>query len=322
MRRFFLVVFIAAMLWCGAIWFGRSVLATTGIDAAGQCIGDANRDGAVTVDEVYGAINNALDDCSLMPITLQFSGNVGEQTFTCGSIYHGVGTTGADIVPSDFRFYVHNVRLIRDDGVEVSVLLDQDGIWQYQNVALLDFEDKTQPCNNCTKQMNATVRGKIAPGTYNGVRFTLGVPFRLNHADQSVAPPPLNLTGLFWSWQDGYKFIRIDTAFDNLRVHVGSTGCYYVRPNVIGGCAHPNRGEIYLPAFNPANDTIVADLAVLLSDSDINSNQPDTPPGCMADPNDSDCDPIMRNLGVDFANGLPAAGPQKFFRVVSPTPVP
>ena len=67
--------------------------------------------------------------------------------------------------------------------------------------------------------------------------------------------------------------------------------------------------------FDPSTDVIVADLATLLEDSDINSNQQGTPPGCMSSPNDEDCEPILRNLGVSFENGLPSAATQKLFRV-------
>jgi uncharacterized repeat protein (TIGR04052 family) len=289
--------------------------AADGFDSRGQCVGDANNDGEVTIDEILVSVNNALANCQYVPVVLQFRGVVGELPFECGQEYHGIGTTNADIVPSDFRFYVHNVRLVTADDHEVEVLLDQDHIWQVDDIALLDFENKVRPCTNGTVPTNTTVHGRVAPGDYRGLRFTFGVPFARNHADASVAPSPLNLSGLFWSWQDGYKFIRVDTAFDNLRVHVGSTGCFYARPGVVGGCARPNRAEIRLDHFEAATNVVVADLAALLADSDVNSNQPDTAPGCMADPDDQDCVPILRNLGINFSDGSATPGTQKLFRV-------
>jgi uncharacterized repeat protein (TIGR04052 family) len=287
-----------------------------GFDAAGQCVGDRNGDGQVSVDEIVTAVNNALNGCAFSPVTLQFRAQVGSETFACGNIYHGIGTSQADIVPSDFRFYIHNIRLVTADGREVALRLDQDGVWQNGDVVLLDFENKVRPCNNGTPQTNGVVKGTIAPGTYTGLRFTLGVPFNRNHADAATAPSPLNLSGMFWSWQDGYKFLRIDTAFDNLRVHLGSVGCYFgSTPGVVVGCTYPNRAEVDLPNFDPATNVVVADLAALLADSDLNVNQPDTPPGCMSDPNDSDCNPIFRNLGLHFSDGTPSPATQKFFRV-------
>jgi uncharacterized repeat protein (TIGR04052 family) len=121
---------------------------------------------------------------------------------------------------------------------------------------------------------------------------------------------------LFWSWQDGYKFMRIDTAFDNFRLHLGSTGCVYgPTPGIVASCARPNRAEVELDGFNPATNVIAADLGAALADSDLNANQPDTPPGCMSDPDDRDCDPILRNLGLHFSDGTPSPATQKFFRV-------
>lgn len=288
------------------------------LDEAGQCLGDANRDAQVTVNEIIGGVNNALDGCGFQPVTIRFHGQVGERQFACGESYDGIGTGGATITPSDFRFYVSEMRLLGGDGREYPVLLDQDGIWQREDLALIDFENKDGPCTLGTTATNEVVRGQVAPGSYQGIRFTVGVPFRHNHGDASVAPSPLNLTSLFWNWQGGYKFLRIDTADEYaLRLHFGSTGCQLAGPNFVTGCARANRAEVILAPFDPEHDHIVADIAALLADNDVSVNHPETPKGCMAGPADTDCEPMMRNFGVIHANGLPAPGLQKFFRVQS-----
>src|SRR6202158_1925155 len=287
--------------------------AADGFDANGQCVGDQNGDGQVTIDELIGAVNNALNACQFTPVTLRFRGVVGDQPFECGSIYHGIGTTNGDIVPSDFRMYIHNIRLITADGKEVPLKLDQDGILQHDTVAMLDFENKVQPCNaEGTTLTNAMVHGMAPPGTYTGVHFLLGVPFNMDHQNVAIAASPLNLSAMFWSWQDGYKFLRIDTAFDNFRVHLGSTGCQLGPGNVVTRCTHPNVGEVRLDNFNPATNVIAVDMAALLSDSDIKSNQVNTAPGCQSDPDAHDCAPIFKNLGVNFSDGSPNPTSQKF----------
>ena len=290
--------------------------ATNGFDANGQCVGDQNGDGEVTIDELIVAVNNALGGCQFTPITLQFRGVVGDQPFQCGNTYTNIGTTNGTIVPSDFRLYIHNIRLVTADGNEVPLKLDQDGIWQYKNLAMLDFENKVEPCNaEGTTLMNGTVHGMAPAGNYTGVRFMLGVPFDLNHSNKANTPSPLNLSAMFWSWQDGYKFLRIDTAFDNLRVHLGSIGCQTGPGGVVTNCARPNVGAINLDSFNPATNVIDVDLAALLSDSDINANQVNTAPGCQSEADDQDCVPIFKNLGVNFSDGSPNPTSQKFFRV-------
>ncbi len=310
-----LVLFLAVAVSGPGAYVAQATDTSGRFDRYGQCAGDRNGDGQVTVDELVAGVNNILEGCGHVPVAIRFAGRVGQEPFQCGTTYSGVGRNGGEFVPSDFRFYVSNVRLLTSDDREVAVLLDQDGVWQLEDVALLDFENKTSPCVNGTVQTNETVRGRVAPGAYNGIRFVLGVPFRRNHGDASVAPPPLSLTSMFWSWQAGYKFLRVDTALDAYHIHLGSTGCYFAQPGVVGGCARPNRAEVILRPFSVEDDVIVADLAALLADSDLNENKEGTPPGCMSDPGDDDCNVLLRNLGVDFASGQPVAGLQKFFRV-------
>ena len=77
-------------------------------------------------------------------ITLEFVARVGNQIAQCGTKYAGVGKGGtASIELNDLRFYVHDLRLVDHTGLEVPIYLTPDQKWQYQNVALLDFEDKS-----------------------------------------------------------------------------------------------------------------------------------------------------------------------------------
>jgi hypothetical protein len=155
-----------------------------------------------------------LGGCANVPterdVEIRFGARVGEAEFRCGQSYAGIGTTNARITPTDFRFYVSDVELIDAAGRAVKLQLAQDGVWQFRDLALLDFEDGSGPCRGGTTGLNARVVGKAPPGDYRGISFTLGVPFALNHGDPTVAPSPLNLTAMFWSWQVGYKFVKVD----------------------------------------------------------------------------------------------------------------
>lgn len=144
------------------------------------------------------------------PVTIQFQGMVGDEMFTCGSSYSGLGTSSATVTPTDFRFYISDVALIDESGSVVPVMLEQDGVWQHESVALLDFEDQTGDCSNGTPETRTAVVGTVPPGNYTGVTFTLGVPFSLNHDDMTLAPSPLNVSSMWWNWAGGYKFVRID----------------------------------------------------------------------------------------------------------------
>lgn len=144
-------------------------------------------------------------------VSIRFAAKVGDQPFVCGTNYE-LGQPALRMMPTDFRLYVSDVALINQQGEAVPVALTQDGKWQYQNVALLDFEDKTGACANGTAETRTEVAGTVAAGSYRGLQFTLGLPFALNHADSTLAASPLNLTSLWWNWRAGYKFARIDLA--------------------------------------------------------------------------------------------------------------
>ncbi len=269
-------------------------------------------------------------------IAIRFAALVGDQAFACGRSYDSVGATGSRVTPSDFRFYVSEVALIDASGKAIPLALDQDERWQHRNVALLDFENRTGPCLTGTEETRDVVTGTVPGGDYRGLRFTLGVPFDLNHADATIAPTPLNLTSLFWNWQAGYKFLRIDLATNGrpqdikpgdmprfgdrtasqrlgFAIHLGSTMCAAEGPNKApGACANPNRPIVEFDAFDTDRDRVVADLGALLEGVDVDRNQADTPAGCMSTPSDGDCNPLIRNFGLTLAG---EGGRQKFFRV-------
>jgi uncharacterized repeat protein (TIGR04052 family) len=251
-------------------------------------------------------------------VAIHFAAKVGDQAFRCGQSYPDLGTTKSTFTPSDLRFYISEVRLLRAGGEEVPLELDQDGKWQAENVTLLDFEDKTSLCFNGTPDTNDTIRGRLPSGDYQGIRFTLGVPFALNHKDATLAPSPLNLSTMFWGWNGGYKFLRIDaktSGIPGIEIHIGSTGCTPQEGRVTA-CARPNRADIRLTGFDPLKKTIVADLAKLLGDVDLDHNQADTAPLCMASGTDADCGGVFKRLGLRLADGTPdPAAQQTFFRV-------
>lgn len=287
------------------------------------------------------SMGNSVSATPSQPVTVRFQAKVGDRPFSCDRRYM-LGTPASSVTPLDFRFYVSEVALIDAEGNTVPLTLEQDGRWQYENVALLDFEDKSGGCANGTVEMNDRIIGTVPAGNYTGLQFVVGVPFELNHADATLAPSPLNLTSLWWNWQLGYKFARIDLSNENhmgifpgrsvkhegslesphggehstqaFFIHLGSTGCESAQGNQSpSSCSNPNRATITLTEFDPTQNVIVANLAALVADTNLTINQPNTAPGCMSEPNDSDCVGIVNALGLGF-NGT-AAQQQTFFKV-------
>ena len=96
---------------------------------------------------------------STQPVTLRFAGAVNGAPFACGKSYPNIGTTKSTITPSDFRLFVSAMELLTNEGKAVPVALNQDGVWQYKNIALVDFEDGSGPCSNGTKATHTEVTG-------------------------------------------------------------------------------------------------------------------------------------------------------------------
>lgn len=247
---------------------------------------------------------------------LNFEGVVGDETFDCGSTY----TMGENEVTfTEFKFYVSDVSLVTADGDLVEAALVDDGIWSNGSVALVDFEDATGACSNGTAETKTTVDVEAPAGDYTGVRFTVGVPFEENHQDVAVADSPLNLAQMFWNWNGGYKFVRIDgsasdgTDTGGFKLHIGSTMCMMPEGSEeVSGCMNPNRAEIALDGFDPASSTIKLDLADLLADVDMTPVD-DEAFNCQAMPAHTACGDIFPRLGLDFGDAT--AGAQSSFTV-------
>lgn len=254
-----------------------------------------------------------------IPVTLQFEAVVGADAFACGETYAGVGASASTFEPADLRLYVSEVRLINEAGEEVPVSLDQDGLWQVDTVGLLDFEDATGRCSNGTAPINTVLKGVTAGGVYTGIHFVLGVPFELNHNDASTAPSPLNVTSMFWSWNSGYKFLKLDgfsTGQSNgLAVHVGSTECDKNSSGTITGCDHPNRADVTLTGFDPLSTPLLVDVAGLFEGVDIDANTSGSAALCMSAANDPECGDLFANLGLPFGRDPGDPSAQRFFRV-------
>ena len=270
-------------------------------------------------------------------VAIKFEARVGDERFACGMSYDGIGTSRSKITPTDFRFYVSDVQLIDATGQAVPIALDQDGVWQYKSVALMDFEDGTGPCRNGNAGLHNRLTGIVPKGDYRAIRFTLGVPAELNHGDPTVAPSPLNLTSMFWNWRAGYKFVKVDMATrgqpqraasendpplpsgkkprgmsGGYPVHLGSTGCVAdTATTPAKSCAEPNRVDVTLSGFDPDRNTIVADLASLLRNNDVDVNLAKSGSGCMSTPANANCWPIFAAFGLP-ADDRPATT-QQFF---------
>jgi len=286
--------------------------------------------------------------------TIPFAAVVGDASVECGEDYLNVGSDATTVSFVDFRFYVHDFKLVTDAGTEINVSLDDvltDGSdesspSQNSRVAQLDFRDTlgceadadANPNFNDGVQVNATVEEGV---TVTAIRFTLGVPFDLNHKDQAAAEEPLRnpgrASGAGWNWQGGYKFTGIDVApvggwtdpqdgertGNRWNMHLGSTGCPVSVSDLESGtepetCENPNRPEITieLGAIDVEQAEIVIDYAALVSGVSVAQDEGGAP-GCMSGTTDPECGVVFANLGLglDLGAGENAESEQSVFSV-------
>lgn len=232
---------------------------------------------------------------------LLFEVTVGEAPFSCNQTFEGVGISGANAEIADFRFYVHQIEVIDEQGESRAVEIVDDGKWQSAEVALLDFTDGTGNCANTSGEENRAVQVLIPQGQWVGIRFRLGVPFEKNHIDMSTANAPLNLPSMFWSWNAGYKFLRLDMPTEQnpaFRFHLGSTRCQPAAGGGVSHCDYPNRPVVELSQFDMQSQLVRFDLAAMLATTDVDHHTEHTPQGCMSTEDDPDCQGLFDVLGL------------------------
>ncbi len=252
------------------------------------------------------------------PIELRFAARVGDAPFACNERFSNFGAANASIQPADFRAYVHNVRVVADNGEEFAVTLD-DNDFQNSGVALLDFEDGTGACDTGSPAVHTSTTGEVPDGlAVKAVRFTLGVPEALNHLDALVAEPPFNIPSLWWSWAGGYKFIKADVLVGDdeqaAYFHHGSTTC---TGNPADGfsCAYAHLVDIEV-ALDPSTQAIAIDLGAMYASVDVAAELvAGDERGCMSFANDPDCRGMMASVGVPFTEADAPPTPTAFFAV-------
>lgn len=304
---------------------------------------DAGAEGSPTPDAGDGGIATT---------TIRFKAADGDgKEWRCGSSNLRVGNL-TDVRPGDLRFYVYDVTLLASDGTSVPFALVDDGKWQHQGVALLDFEDATAECafvifgKAKSADVNTELRGTpAAAGPFRGVRFTLGVPPSLNHTEVAIAPSPLSSTGMDHGPADGRQFLRASfystttgtTGNNDHNLIMLRTVCNNVTgdggapPADAEACTKPNRPVITVErdgGFDPTQHEIVVDVTNLFAGysplgtpgpADLNDNGR---VDCFGPLHAGDLGPTLGaercgkfypNLGLAYGTGR-AAGTQTVFR--------
>lgn len=276
--------------------------------------------------------NDSTNNATTTSLTIPFAAKAGTTDVSCDATLSGLGTSGDSGKISDFAFYIHGITLKTSDGKSVATTLDDNNFQDPQyGVALLDFQDKTDACAGAAKTTNKEVKLKatVDPSTVTGIEFMVGVPSAANHHNASTSRAPYNRSGLFWAWQSGHKFMRLDvnptklvtkldaTTTKTFNLHLGSTGCTGdATTGAVVTCTSPNRPTVKLEGVKVTGTTtnaIVLDYAKLISGTNINLDT-GSAVGCMSAQDDKDCPAIFDNLGLAHSLGS-STGTQQTFTV-------
>jgi uncharacterized repeat protein (TIGR04052 family) len=196
-----------------------------------------------------------------------------------------------------FQFFLYNVE-IKDTKNGWKPWPMTVNSFQSNNVALLG-----EVCGKNNTQSNWQL--ELAPLSIahdaTEIRFTLGVPFSLNHLNPLTQASPLNVSSMFWGWRGGHKFMRVEltSANDDWLFHLGSTGCKAASPVRAPKeeCLQPNRTVISLP-FNPKDRDVKVDLSALFRGLVLQRES-----SCQSDVDDENCKIIFDNLGISNEKG-------------------
>lgn len=184
--------------------------------------------------------------------------------------------------------------------------------FQTPKIALLG-----QYCDNhnqasSLKNWQITLANDIDLAEVKALRFTLGVPFSKNHLNPLTQESPLNLPSMFWVWQTGHKFLRLElsSAHSSWLFHLGSTGCVAASSLRMPSkaCLYPNRKTFQVPITeaegNGAELQLNFHLDKLLSKVVLASAN-----NCQSQANNPTCQQLFTNLaltgnGAEQANSL------------------
>jgi uncharacterized repeat protein (TIGR04052 family) len=181
--------------------------------------------------------------------------------------------------------------------------------YQSNNVALLGENCQ----NNSSSQVNWLIDFKpvVKLSEVTAIRFNLGVPFTLNHLNPLIQNSPLNDSSMFWVWQTGHKFLRLEMSSetDDWLFHLGSTGCKAASamraPEL--PCLQPNLQRFHVNTdFSQGEHAIIFDLSKLIHNVTLSRQN-----GCQSEPENVACQQLLTNIGltnIDLADDQSSRG--------------
>ena len=241
------------------------------------------------------AIVNFLTACSPTPTQLNVQLMWHDKPLECGAVLVDRWQL------NQIQFYLSEFSI---NNKPINLATSNDINHQQKNIVLLGGDCQT--AGNWTIYFDSLIpKGKLV--------FEIGVPFNANHSNPLKALSPLNQSDMFWTWQQGHKFLRTDfsktdtnnTSSANMNTgwqfHLGSVGCQSasVMRSPKQACEYPNRAKFEIDYNNES--LLLFDIAPLFEpilSQTISSKTSITEQSCMSDPNSLSCQHLFKVLGL------------------------
>ncbi len=134
-----------------------------------------------------------------------------------------VTLNGHSLTFESARMYLSGITLIKDDGTEHVFMAEQSLTTVAKNTATdtdvpHTVDEKIVLVKHDAQNAHYHL-GEVEPGSYSGLRFTLGISGLTNNVDASQIPEshPLGKQtdrNNHWSWNSGFIFLRLDGLVD------------------------------------------------------------------------------------------------------------
>lgn len=188
---------------------------------------------------------------------------------------------------SQFWFYLSQIKL-QVNGKWRDITLPKTK-WQHNNVALIG-----QHCSdNIEKNWQLTLnKDELVDG--EKLAFSIAVPFELNHQNPLQAQSIFDNGNMFWTWQQGYKSLRLDLKSDKAgwAYHIGAVGCK--SPSVVRAPTKPcrilNHVNVEFVSFD-INKPIRINLARIIEGITLSKST-----RCLSMPTQNSCGQLMINM--------------------------
>lgn len=159
-------------------------------------------------------------------VEIEFDNQAGDKSLIFGNSY--TTAFGDEVKFSTFNYFISNIVLVKTDGTEYTVPKD----------------DSYFLCKHEDAASRLITLNNVPAGDYSGLRFVLGI-----DSAKSVSPigertgvldPASGANGMYWSWNAGYIFVKVEGTSPQAPVDPGSgENIFQYHTGLFGGFDSP-----------------------------------------------------------------------------------